>query len=178
MTSSRWSQLHASLRQDPGDVQAWLDLEEQVRQLVQEHLPGLDIGAAQEAVEQICVQVAADLGKALGPGTFQGFVCGQLLTVRRRMLARAKTGRSDVPTEGLDVPNLLEGDPGELALALLAQCLGALPQSDRRAVELRYFQQASAAEIAIALGVSDGRARRIVYSSLAHLRSCMEAHGA
>jgi RNA polymerase sigma factor (sigma-70 family) len=164
--------------QDPEDVQAWLDLEEQVRQMVHEHIPGLDVGATQEAVEQICVQVAADLGKALGPGSFQGFICGQLLTVRRRMLARAKTRRSDVPTEGFDVPNSLEEDPGELALALLAQCLGALPQSDRRAVELRYFQQASAAEIAIALGVPEGRARRIVYSGLAHLRSCMEARRA
>jgi RNA polymerase sigma factor (sigma-70 family) len=63
-------------------------------------------------------------------------------------------------------------------LALLSQCLGTLPQRERRAVELRFFQQASLAEMATALGVPEGNARRIVLNGLALLRRCMEARTA
>lgn len=175
MTSSRWPQLHASLRQESESVQPWLDLEDEVRQIVLQRLPDLDLGATNDAVEQICIQVAADLGKADRPEAFHGFVCGQFLTVRRRMLARAKTGSPGIPTDALGLSSPVEDDPGELALALLAQCLSALPQMDRRAVELRYFRRASLAEIASGLGVPEKVARRHVFNGLSLLRRCMEA---
>jgi len=143
--------------------------------MVHQHLPGLDPGAEQDAVEEICLQVLADLDKPHDPKAFQGVVCGQFLSVRRRMLARARTGGSDVPTEGVGVPSRLDEDPGELALALLAQCLGTLPRRDRRALELCFFQQASPAEIAVAMGVPEGDVRPIVFNSLALLRRCMRA---
>jgi RNA polymerase sigma factor (sigma-70 family) len=94
------------------------------------------------------------------------------------MLGRARTERSNVSTEDVDVPGRLNDDPGELALALLAQCLGTLPQRDRRALELRYFRQASPAEIAGALGVPEGDVRPIVFNGLTLLRSCMRARRA
>jgi DNA-directed RNA polymerase specialized sigma24 family protein len=178
MTSSDWPQLHAWLRQDPDNPQTWLLLDDQVRHLILQHFPDLDLNATQDAVEKICIQVVADLGKGLGPETFQGFVYGQFLTVSRRMLARAKAERSEAPTEGPHTPSPLEEDPGELALALVAQCLSALPQMHRRAIELRYFQQTLPAEIAITLVVSEENARCIVFNGLTHLRKCMGARGA
>jgi RNA polymerase sigma factor (sigma-70 family) len=173
MASFGWPQLYAALIRDPGDDQAWLDLEERVEQLVHQRLSDLDPIAAQDAVAEICVQVVTDLTKARGPETFQGFVYGQFLTVRRRTLAQTKTRRSEVPIEGLEFPNPPQEDPGDRALAALQQCLDTLPRRDRSAVELRYFQQATPLAIASALSVSEGNARRIVYNGLTRLRSCM-----
>jgi RNA polymerase sigma factor (sigma-70 family) len=178
MTSSRWPQLHASLSQDPGHLQTWLDLEDQVKQMIRQHLPDLDHGAAQDAVDQLCIQMAADLGKARGSETFQGVVAGQLLTLCRPIRPRAQVERSEVPTPDFYVSSPCAEDPGELALALLSQCLGALPERERRALELRFFHQASLAEMATALGMPEGNARRTVFSGLALLRRCMEARTA
>jgi RNA polymerase sigma factor (sigma-70 family) len=178
MTSSRWPQLHASLRQHPGELQTWRDFEDQANQMIRQQIPDLDHGAAQDAVDQLCIQMAADLGKAHGSETFQGVVAGQLLTIRRPIRPRAQIGRSEVPASGFSVASPAAEDPGELALALLSQCLETLPQRERRAVELRFFQQASLAEMATALAVPEGSARRIVLNGLALLRRCMEARTA
>jgi RNA polymerase sigma factor (sigma-70 family) len=175
MTSPGWPQLYACLSRDPGDEEAWPVLEDRLRQLVKQRLPDLDLIAAQDAVAEICVQVVADLAKARGPETFQGFVYGQFLTVRRRVLTQARIRRSEVPIEGLELLNPSEEDPDDRALALLQQCLDTLPQRDRSAVELRYFEQASPAGIAGVLSVTEGNARRIVFNGLTRLRSCMGA---
>ena len=72
------------------------------------------------------------------------------------------------------------GDSVELAAELdekrrlLARILETLPEQQRKAVILRYFQGLSTAEIAQSLGVSDGNARVILSRALAATRNLSE----
>jgi RNA polymerase sigma factor (sigma-70 family) len=70
--------------------------------------------------------------------------------------------RADEPTEA-------DPDPG--LLRLLRRALNELPDRERRAVELRYFEQMPALRIAVELGVTEGNARRVVFNGIQHLRS-------
>jgi RNA polymerase sigma factor (sigma-70 family) len=175
MNSPSWPQIYAALRQDPGNEETWPTLDERVRSLVRQRLPDLDPSAVEDAAAEICLRVVTDLDKARGAATFQGFVFGQFLTLRRRILAHEQARRAEVPIAGLDFPSPADKDPGESELAKLRQCLNTLLPRDRRAVELRYFQQASPTAIATTLTVSEGNARRIVFNGLTRLRTCMGA---
>jgi RNA polymerase sigma factor (sigma-70 family) len=58
---------------------------------------------------------------------------------------------------------------------VLGNCLERLPERDRRAVELRYFQDARTEHIARELQVSPVNARRIVFNGVNRLRKCAQA---
>jgi RNA polymerase sigma factor (sigma-70 family) len=165
-----WEEIYERLAADREDVQAWRALEQRVRAWARANLRGRGAHLIEEAVADVCASVAVAFDRAHGARTFHGFVLGHGLNVRRELL---KTRRAlIVGLDDLDIAAPEDDkdtfEPGDLDW--LRRALHALPDRERRAVGLRYFEQASGAQIAQALGVSEVNARRIVFNGLRHLR--------
>jgi RNA polymerase sigma factor (sigma-70 family) len=58
------------------------------------------------------------------------------------------------------------------------RALARLPQRERTAVSLRYFERLPAHAIARELGITPGNARRIVHNGLVHLRAQLRSPSA
>lgn len=86
----------------------------------------------------------------------------------------AKRGRQ----AALDAEVLFEeighADNGDAYVEALGRCLEALPRRTRQAVELRYRQQLSRAEIATRLGMKETGVKTLLQRARAALRECIE----
>jgi RNA polymerase sigma factor (sigma-70 family) len=169
-----WGEIYARLMRDREDACAWAALEGHVRNWARAALGRRGWRAMEEAVVDTCSAVALSLGRAHGADTFKGFAYGHFLNVRRRAL-QANLAPT-VALEGLDVPMALAEAEGPTAeeLARLRRALAELPPRERRAVTLRYLEEASAAQIGAELRVTEGNARRIVFNGLARLRRSLQ----
>ncbi|HEX5445100.1 MAG TPA: sigma-70 family RNA polymerase sigma factor [Pirellulales bacterium] len=65
-------------------------------------------------------------------------------------------------------------DDGAERLAALRRCLQTLTERARQALELRFGEQASRADIAAALGMSEDGAKNVLQRAKQHLRACIE----
>jgi RNA polymerase sigma factor (sigma-70 family) len=119
--------------------------------------------------------VVLKLSLAKGRETFATFVYGYFLNACRRYIQYRERRDNQVAVDEIDVPAPEGYDPDDAQLAAIKQCLESLPHRDRQAVTMRYFDEASPAEIAKALGVNDGYARRIVFNGLQKIRNCVAA---
>jgi RNA polymerase sigma factor (sigma-70 family) len=170
-----WAEIYQRLRCDRDDVSAWSALEERVRALARKTLRQRGDALIEDVVADACATVVLGLDNARGPETFDGFVLGHLLNARRRVLAFYQT--SVIPLGELEVPAPPEreaDDQMEEARGILERCLDELPARQRRAVELRYLQDASTATIAADLRVAENNARQIVFRGIARLRQCAQ----
>jgi RNA polymerase sigma factor (sigma-70 family) len=162
------------LRLDPNDLAAWEALDARVRSWAYERLRGLRPELLDDAVADVCSSVIMDLPAARGPDTFRGFVLGKWLNVAKGAVRLAE--RQRVPLEQvLDLPALATAEADDPRFQVLDRCLEGLPNRELRAVELRYFAEARADQIARELGVSEGNARRIVFNGLNRLRKCAQS---
>jgi RNA polymerase sigma factor (sigma-70 family) len=164
-----WEEIHRRLQRDRNDGVAWNSLVHCVRAWARRDLASRGEDAVEDAVADACAEVVLTHERARGPETFRGFVCGHYLSARRRVLHHL-AGPPAVPLDGVDPPSESTAEPDDPALAALPGCLGALPERERRAVQLRYLEDASAAAMAAILGVTENHARQIVFRGLAHLR--------
>ena len=165
-----WDQIHQSLTLDRNDRVAWRALQERVERWARAVLQGRCEHTIDDAVADTCLAVLIGFDGARGAETFAGFVYGHFLNVRRRLLRPGQT--LELVLEDFDVaePDEDEGpDPG--TLERLQSALDALPARERRAITLRYFEEHSSSEIGVALGVTRGNARRIVFNALRGLRA-------
>jgi RNA polymerase sigma factor (sigma-70 family) len=64
-----------------------------------------------------------------------------------------------------------ESEPTPASIALMRRAVAALPERERKAVCMRYFDELPAVAIASELGVSTVNARRIVFNGLRRLRT-------
>jgi RNA polymerase sigma factor (sigma-70 family) len=162
------------LRADPNDQAAWDALETRVRSRARSRLNDLGDDLVEDLVADTCAAVVMDLGAARGPETFKGFVFGKFLNAMKGAVRVARTRRASLDA-AVDVPSATTSDVFDARLLVLDHCLDSLPERDRRAVELRYFQDARAEHIARELQVSAVNARRIVFNGLNRLRRCAQA---
>ena len=65
-------------------------------------------------------------------------------------------------------------DAGQHLLASLKECLQALGEKAKRAIELRYQEEASRAGIATSLGMSEDGAKNLLQRAKQQLRECVE----
>jgi RNA polymerase sigma factor (sigma-70 family) len=169
-TAMLWVEIYSRLARDRNDMMAFTALQHRVARWAERQLTSPACRSERDdVVAETCAAVVLGLDEAYGPDTFAGFVYGHYLNARRRALRSVRRGT--VPFGDQDPP-----DPAERTestadeLALLERCLAELPPRERRAVEMRYFAEASAGEIASALSVTEVNARRIVFNGLARLR--------
>jgi RNA polymerase sigma factor (sigma-70 family) len=172
-----WAEIYDRLAADRGDELAWVGMASWVGLWARHgrwRIADLGDEAVEDAVAETCAMAVARFEKARGAETFVGFVYGHFLNVRQRLLRDEKAPVVLIDFKVPDLPDELVEPPAPDELALLHACLDGLAPRERRAVELRYYQDAPAARIAAALGVTVGNARRIVFNGLARLRACFE----
>jgi RNA polymerase sigma factor (sigma-70 family) len=169
-----WSTICTRLRADPNDQAAWDALAARVRARTRARLFEHGEDLVEDVVADTCAAVVMDLATARGPETFQGFVLGKYLNVVKGAIRLARIRRASLDV-ALDIPAGPPSDVFDARLLVLDRCLEGLPERDRRAVELRYFQQARAEHIARELRVSAVNARRIVFNGVNRLRRCAQA---
>jgi RNA polymerase sigma factor (sigma-70 family) len=164
-----WAALYAELRHDPNNAVAFGALARRVARWAERQLTSPACRPEREdVVAETCAAVVLALDEAHGPGTFAGFVYGHYQNARRRALQNAR--QPVVPLGDIDLPDAAPEGPTADEPDLLARCLAELVPRERRAVELRYFEDASAMEMAEALGVTETNARQLVFCGLARLR--------
>jgi RNA polymerase sigma factor (sigma-70 family) len=169
-----WSAICTRLRADPNDQMAWDALSAYVRALARARLLARGEDIVEDVVADTCAAVVLDLDAAHGPATFRGFVIGKLLNAMKAAIRLAADRRASLDLAA-DLPSVTTSDAFDARLLVLDRCLEGLPERDRRAVELRYFQQARAEHIARELQVSAVNARRIVFNGVNRLRRCAQA---
>jgi RNA polymerase sigma factor (sigma-70 family) len=175
-----WPEIYAGLRANRNDPLAWSALEARVRAWARPALGSHGPDLVEDAVADACTRAVLDLAAARGPDTFRGFVKGKFLNARKAAIAwvHQPVIRLDDALE----PAAPDDDAGLGATARLYEaldrCMETLPPRDRRAVELRYYEDAHAAAIARELDVTEGNARRIVFNGLNRLRRCAHGYGA
>lgn len=174
-----WTAIYARLKRDPNDAAAFAALAGQVRRWAERQIrsvsPLLE-AHREDVVADTCAAALIGIDAAYGCETFPGFVYGHYLNARRRALQHLQ--RPVVPLGAYDPPAPANRGLSSDELALLERCLGELPRRERCAVELRYFDGASAREIGSVLSVTEGNARRLVFNGLARLRRTWPRSGA
>lgn len=163
-----WVELYHRLIADRSDAEAWDQLRTRVRVWARRALWERGWYAVEDAVEDTAAAVVMSLERAQGPSTFSGFVFGHFLNARRRALRDPLT--QPLPDDMAGSPF---SQPAAEDLEVLRLCLDELPDRERQAVRLRYFEEASAARIAELLGTSALNARQIVFRAITRLRDCM-----
>lgn len=169
-----WATICTRLQRDANDQGAWDALVLRVRPLAYARLRGRAPDLIEDAVADMCASVVLDIDAARGPETFKGFVLGKCLNVVKGAIRTARGER--VPLDAVsELPATGSLEPDDPRFVVLDRCLEGLPERDRRAVELRYFAEAHAEQIARELRVSEGNARRIVFNGVNRLRKCAQA---
>jgi RNA polymerase sigma factor (sigma-70 family) len=165
-----WTEIYRRLRRNRNDPEAWGRLEARIRAWARPELWNRGWAVVDDVVAEASAEVVLAIEKARGAETFAGFVRGHYLNVRRRVLVARQVAVTSL--EGVDPPAPAQRPAEPPEWRILDACLEALPERERRAVRLRYFEGAAAERIAAALSVSTGNARRIVFNGLAKLRRC------
>lgn len=165
-----WTEIYQRLHRDRDDQLTWDRLDAAVRSWARPDLWNRGWTVVDDVVAETCAEVVMALHKARGAETFAGFVRGHYLNVRRRFIVARQALAT--PLDGFDPPAATEETVESPQLRVLETCLETLPERERQAIRLRYFEEAAAERIAEVPGVTPGNARRIVFNGLARLRRC------
>jgi RNA polymerase sigma factor (sigma-70 family) len=169
-----WATICTRISTNPNDPDAWDALEGRIRGWALGHLRDLQGEFVEDAIADMCSSVVLDVSSARGPETFRGFVLGKCLNVAKGARRRAVPGQISLD-EGLSIAAPPSADAEDARYRVLDDCLQRLPDRHRRAVELRYYADAGAEQIAQDLGVTTVNARQIVFTGLTRLRRCAQA---
>jgi RNA polymerase sigma factor (sigma-70 family) len=169
----RWAEIYERLAHDRDSQRAWEMLDAGIRVWARADLWQRGWTVVDDVVAETSTDVVLAIHKARTAETFAGFVRGHYLNVRRRAFAPAPMSTTSL--QGIDPPAPASEYAEAPEWRVLDQCLDALPDREREAVRLRYFEEAGAERIAAALAVTPGNARRIVFNGLAKLRQCARA---
>ncbi|MDZ4780165.1 MAG: sigma-70 family RNA polymerase sigma factor [Planctomycetia bacterium] len=94
------------------------------------------------------------------------------ISLQRR--ANRSISVADLDELDLDWSRWAGDDAGQHLLASLKECLQALGEKAKRAIELRYQEEASRAGIATSLGMSEDGAKNLLQRAKQQLRECVE----
>jgi RNA polymerase sigma factor (sigma-70 family) len=177
-----WPDIYQRLarsRTDPDPV-AYAALRSRVYAWARRNLSGRGWHVIEDVVEEASASAIVNIDRARGPDTFEGFVRGHFLNARRRMLPEDRP--NVVPlTDDLDLSDPSESgavdglEPEERRQ--LHSALAALPERERRALELYYLEELCYASVGVVLGVTEEHARQIASRARAHVRRYLEDEG-
>jgi RNA polymerase sigma factor (sigma-70 family) len=168
-----WPDIYAQLLRDPNHSAAWEALQARVRPWARSEFWTRGWHVVEDAVADTCSAVVISLERARGGETFAGFVYGHFRNVRRRILREPAVRPLPEEVPAGAAANDVAFEPTEEEAALLDRCLEELPPRERRAVMLRYYEDAAAESISATVGVTVVNARRLVCNGLARLRECV-----
>jgi RNA polymerase sigma factor (sigma-70 family) len=166
-----WDDIYQRLLRDSNDALAWSSLQGHVRCWARAVLGGRAPHAVEDAVAETCAATVVGLHNARSAETFAGFAYGHFLNVRRRLI-RDQVLVQRTQTLDYDLPLYAADDERDSDIVdLVRRAVDGLPERERKAVRMRYFDDQSSTAIATALGVSTVNARRIVFNGLRRLRT-------
>jgi RNA polymerase sigma factor (sigma-70 family) len=166
-----WSEIYRRQMRDRNDDLAYAALERRVHQWAAGRLWHRGWHVVEDVVAESCANALVSIEKARGGDTFSGFVYGHFLNALKHVPSQTFTPSTD----GEDQPYIPpRADLDDSIVDILKHCLDKLPPRERRAVEGRYFREEAMEEVATALDVNGGNARRILFNARAHLRQCIE----
>lgn len=96
----------------------------------------------------------------------------RFVTLHRR--SGKVTSVEDIEQLDADWSKMVDGDGGEDLLLALRECLTGLTERAQRALELRFRERASRAEIAADLGITEHGAKNLMQRAKQRLRGCIE----
>jgi RNA polymerase sigma factor (sigma-70 family) len=157
-------------------------------ELVQRHIPLVysvalrRVGGEHALAEEITQSVFLDLARKAAslppeivlPGWLHRHTCFVASNTVRREVRRRERERRASEVNG---PSGEELEPLSWILPMLDQAINSLPDSDRTALLLRYYENGKLPEIARALGVSEGAAQKRISRALDKLRQFLKRQG-
>lgn len=130
-----------------------------------------DPNAAEDAVQETAIRLVRGVGRFAGRSTAKTWALGVALNVcreHRRRSTRAATPLAEEPPGGEPSPSVHAAD-AEGAAAVNAWVAG-LPDRQREAIVLRYFEGLSVDEAAAAMECAPGTVKAAVFAGLRALR--------
>lgn len=167
-----WPELYGRLAKDPNDEAAHDSLNAKVAVWARRDLSDHTAEDREDVVAETCAMAVIKFSSARGSDTFLGFVKGQYLNARKRLLRGIRAHslqHFDPPAPDLPGPTREERE-------VLRECLAGLPERERQAVEMKYLREATHDQIARVLDISTQNARVILFRGLARLRHCVESN--
>jgi RNA polymerase sigma-70 factor (sigma-E family) len=128
-----------------------------------------DRGLAEDLVQTALAKTYASWGKVRDLSAARAYARTTLVNTATSWF-RKKSWRNERPTEHLSEPTYDE-DPS--VRPALMEALAALPQGQRAAVVLRFYDDLSVAETARALGCAEGTVKSQTSDALAALRTLL-----
>lgn len=168
-------------------------------QIIQEHQAGVwrylrvlgcDAAEAEDLTQETFLAVLEkpfQIYERAATAAYLRQVARNLLISNRRRASRCGVTMRNMADANVGEMNVAEMDAAEAAwlrwsgrddgaerLAALRRCLETLTTRARQALELRFGQQASRADIATALGLTEDGAKNVLQRAKQHLRACIE----
>jgi len=165
-----------------GDVEAFGELFDRFHGSVYRQLHTLT--RSESVAEELTSETFFRALRAMPAYTLPGHMFEPWLKRIARNLAldhfRAGRTRVELSTSDLTLLRDLASGPADVAVAestgeQLRQALARLPDNQRRAVDLRFLQQQSIAETAVALGCTEGAVKQLQWRALRNLRRLLES---
>lgn len=137
---------------------------------------GCDASSAEDLTQETFLAVLEKPFSDFNPAATAAY----LRTVARNLFISAQRRASrvvsvaDIDELDLDWSRWAGDDAGQQLLVTLRECLKALGEKAKQAVELRYRDEASRAGIAASLGMSEDGAKNLLQRAKQQLRECIE----
>lgn len=161
----------------------WSDADEALVELYTAHYKGLvrlatfllkENGTAEEIVQDAYVAMHASWRKLRDPGKAEAYLRQAVVNRCRSGLRRRKVAEKYAPKPMPDAPSAEYGAIDAFERRSVVDALHKLPTRQREVIVLRYYGQLSEAEIAEALGISQGAVKSHASRGMAALRTTLE----
>jgi RNA polymerase sigma factor (sigma-70 family) len=144
-----------------------------------------DPSKAEDVVQAVFILLSrkgASLSESvpLGAWLFRAasYAAKDLMKAERRRVQRDQIAYSMNPIDKTPPADRGDEDLWERISPVLDDCLSRMPESDRRAILLRFFEEKSLAEVGSALGIAEDAARKRVSRAITRLRELLSRRGA
>lgn len=133
-----------------------------------------DVGSSEEVVQDAFVSMHLGWRRLRDPDKALAYLRQAVVNGSRSRMRRRQVAAKHVPSPMPDAASAEHYAIGAAERAAVVQALKKLPDRQREAVVLRYYGELSEAEIARAMGVSNGAVKSHVHRGLAALSRHLE----
>ena len=133
-----------------------------------------DLGTSEEVVQDAYVKMHGAWGRIRDPEAAVGYLRTTVINLARSRMRRAMVARKHAPKPAPDWPSAEYGALERLERDRLIQALRELPLRQRECLVLRYYADLSEAQIAEAMGISNGAVKTHASRGMAALRAKLE----
>jgi RNA polymerase sigma-70 factor (sigma-E family) len=169
----------------PGAAAEW-DVDRAVSALYQQHYRSLvrlaallvrDVGTAEEVVQDSFVAMHGGWGRIRDTDKALSYLRQTVVNRSRTVLRHRAVVDRNAPKPPPDMPSAEHGAIALLERSAVVAALRTLPPRQREALVLRYYGNLSEAQIAAAMGISQGAVKSHTARAMIALRTVLEREG-